>query len=157
MRHSPVPHSRIVKAYLDPHAVTTAQQQHQLTPESIRQAWLQDQQDTSSSQESSEDEVDKSRANVRQQPASSQNVHPIHTPVQAHRTPVQSGTVLAGTLWFKLMTFKELADLTIGSHRRSSALHSNGIIVASGSTPADTAGYSPSEDQTIFSSSPSNL
>ncbi|KAG0048053.1 hypothetical protein BGZ83_006941 [Gryganskiella cystojenkinii] len=81
MRHSPVPHSRIVKAYLDPYT-TGPQQQH--STETIRQAWLQDQRDTSS-QESSEDEVDQQHLPVTQ-PLRFQHTQ-SHTP--SHRTPTQ--------------------------------------------------------------------
>ncbi|KAG0220528.1 hypothetical protein BGX31_010900 [Mortierella sp. GBA43] len=53
MRRSPVLHSKIVQAYLDPNAPST-QQQQQLTPDYIRQAWMQGHHDDQ--QESSEDD-----------------------------------------------------------------------------------------------------
>ncbi|KAF8937400.1 hypothetical protein BGZ58_002763 [Dissophora ornata] len=56
MRQSPVLHSKVVQAYMDPHASSSSQRQ-QMTPEHVRQAWLQDHQDDAQ-QESSEDDFE---------------------------------------------------------------------------------------------------
>ncbi|KAG0359123.1 hypothetical protein BGZ54_010098, partial [Gamsiella multidivaricata] len=75
MRQSPVLYSKVVQAYLDPNS--SAGQYQQLTPEHVRQAWLQDVE-----QESSEDDFeDEAGQSV------DQRVPKYVTPVRDHREP----------------------------------------------------------------------
>ncbi|KAF9360547.1 hypothetical protein BGX34_007730 [Mortierella sp. NVP85] len=82
MRQSPVLHSRIVQAYLDPNTSSTQQQQQHLTPDFIRQAWLQDHQDEQQ-QESSEDDFEEFETQ-----AGDQKLPSYLIPIQAQRQPV---------------------------------------------------------------------
>ncbi|KAG0095416.1 hypothetical protein BGZ93_005915 [Podila epicladia] len=71
MRQSPTPYSKIVQAYLDP----TTQLQ---SPEHVRMAWLQDQQETR--QDSSDDDEDTHESKV----------HTLQTHATTHQTRTQS-------------------------------------------------------------------
>ncbi|KAK3819946.1 MAG: hypothetical protein J3Q66DRAFT_428634 [Benniella sp.] len=82
MRQSPVLHSRIVQAYLDPNTSSTQQQQQHLTPDFIRQAWLQDHQDEEQ-QESSGDDFEEFETQ-----AGDQKLPSYLIPIQAQRQPV---------------------------------------------------------------------
>ncbi|KAF9899822.1 hypothetical protein EC991_008251 [Linnemannia zychae] len=86
MRQSPVLHSRIVQAYLDPSASQGQhlQQQH-VSSENVRQAWLQDHHDAH--QESSEDdtEVEQEQEQQRTTPIP---LTPTHAPIPVYQHPV---------------------------------------------------------------------
>ncbi|KAF9926967.1 hypothetical protein FBU30_003609 [Linnemannia zychae] len=56
MRQSPILHSRIVQVYLDPNASSAQRQQQHIASETVRQAWLQDRQE--SSEDDTEEEQD---------------------------------------------------------------------------------------------------
>ena len=76
MRQSPVLHSRIVQAYLDPNASQAQRQQQQhVSSENVRQAWLQD-----AHQENSEDDTEEEREQEHQ------HTSPIRPTVT--RTPI---------------------------------------------------------------------
>ncbi|KAG0198188.1 hypothetical protein BGX28_008346 [Mortierella sp. GBA30] len=77
MRQSPVLHSRIVQAYLDPNASSAHRQQ--AAPDFVQKAWLQEHQDAQ--QESSEDDQDDKEI------LSDQRV-PSLTPVQSYPQPM---------------------------------------------------------------------
>ncbi|KAF8947305.1 hypothetical protein BGZ47_009602 [Haplosporangium gracile] len=83
MRQSPVLHSRIVQAYLDPSASQAQHQQQQhVSSENVRQAWLQD-----AHQESSEDDTEEER---EQEHRHTSSTHPIPTraPIPVYHHPV---------------------------------------------------------------------
>ncbi|KAF9135688.1 hypothetical protein BGW39_001087 [Mortierella sp. 14UC] len=86
MRQSPVLHSRIVQAYLDPSASQGQRQQQQhVSSENVRQAWLQDHRNAH--QESSEDDTEDEQEQERRQTAPICPT-PTHAPVPVYQHPV---------------------------------------------------------------------
>ncbi|KAF9207340.1 hypothetical protein BGZ49_000644 [Haplosporangium sp. Z 27] len=79
MRQSPVLHSKVVQAYLDPNA--SSSQRQLITPEYVRQAWLQDHQDNQL--DSSEDD---GSSDDEQNESLDQKV-PTSVPIQVHGQP----------------------------------------------------------------------
>ncbi|KAF9964020.1 hypothetical protein BGZ70_007026 [Mortierella alpina] len=79
VRQSPVLHSRIVRAYLDPNASSAYQH---ASPEFVREAWLQEHQETH--RESSEEDEEEEKH--RQDPLPDQRV-PSLTPLQSYHHP----------------------------------------------------------------------
>ncbi|KFH70643.1 hypothetical protein MVEG_03493 [Podila verticillata NRRL 6337] len=82
MRQSPVPYSKIVQAYLDP----TTQLQ---SPEHVRMAWLQDQQE--SRQDSSEDDEDSHESKVTHQSYTYPTTHQTRTQTSQIRQQATQG------------------------------------------------------------------
>lgn len=83
MRQSPVLHSRIVQAYLDPNASQAQRQQQQhVSSENVRQAWLQD-----AHQESSEDDTEEEREQEHQR-TSPIRPTPTRAPIPVYHHPV---------------------------------------------------------------------
>ncbi|KAF9955666.1 hypothetical protein BGZ72_003516 [Mortierella alpina] len=106
VRQSPVLHSRIVRAYLDPNA--SSAHQH-ASPEFVREAWLQEHQETQ--RDSSEEEEEE--ANV--QDALPNQGGPSLTPLQGYHhsapVPVTAPAVVAPSSTTPLMTTSAQTDL----------------------------------------------
>ncbi|KAF9115377.1 hypothetical protein BGX27_007996 [Mortierella sp. AM989] len=93
MRQSPVLQSKVVQAYLDPNA--SLSQRQLMTPEYVRQAWLQDHQDDQ--QESSGDDGDFEDEQVQTVPVLSQVHSQVHSQQHMPVAP-QAPSISFGTL-----------------------------------------------------------
>ncbi|KAG0328832.1 hypothetical protein BGZ99_004320 [Dissophora globulifera] len=113
MRQSPVLHSKVVQAYLDPNSAvssTPSTRRQQITPEYVRQAWMQDHEDAQ--QESSEDDLQyeeeeptqyqsaSARDLTSRDPWSSVPVMPIDTTTNTGAAPSSSSSEFSSQIYY---------------------------------------------------------
>ncbi len=112
MRQSPVLHSRIVRAYLDPNA--SSAHQH-ASPEFVREAWLQEHQETQRESSEEEEEEDSAQDSLAEQRVPSLT----HLQSYHHQAPVLvTAPGKPGVLCSTLYSFQVYEMATMQSNKQ---------------------------------------